>query len=182
MRDVYAMNGEPLPEDHGFPVRLLVPGWVGIANIKWVGRIEVSEQPLFSPWNTTFYRMFGDAYPDQPVLTEQEVKSAFELPWNAQLAAGTYLLKGRSWSGHHKIERVDVSVDGGLTWAPASLGRRNIPKAWVQWEIVWDARPGQHDLMARATDKRGHAQPMAVPLNSQGYLFWAVVRHPVTVL
>src|SRR5262249_19523937 len=74
---VYAMNDEPLPPDHGFPVRVLVPGWVGIANIKWVGRIEVSESPLFSFWNTTQYRLFGPDYPDQPVLTEQLVKSAF---------------------------------------------------------------------------------------------------------
>ncbi len=179
---VYAMNGEPLPEDHGFPVRLLVPGWVGIANIKWVGRIEVSEQPLFSPWNTTQYRLFGDAYPDQPVLTEQPVKSAFELAWNAQVEAGRYLLTGRSWSGHHKIERVDVSVDDGATWQRAALAHRNIPRAWVRWSIVWDARPGSQVLMARATDKRGNVQPMTVPFNTVGYQFWAVVRHPVTVL
>ena len=179
---VYAMNGEPLPEDHGFPVRLLVPGWVGIANIKWVGRIEVSEQPLFSPWNTTQYRLFGDAYPDQPVLTEQPVKSAFELAWNAQVLAGRYLLTGRSWSGHHRIERVDVSFDSGVTWQPAALEDRNPPRAWVRWSIVWDARPGSQVLMARATDKRGNVQPMTVPFNAQGYQFWAVVRHPVTIV
>jgi sulfane dehydrogenase subunit SoxC len=179
---VYAMNGEPLPEDHGFPVRLLVPGWVGIANIKWVGRIEVSEQPLFSPWNTTQYRLFGDAYPDQPVLTEQPVKSAFELAWNAQVVPGRYLLTGRSWSGHHKIERVDVSFDSGVTWQPAALEHRNNPRAWVRWSIVWDARPGSQILMARATDKRGNVQPMTVPFNALGYQFWAAVRHPVTVV
>jgi DMSO/TMAO reductase YedYZ molybdopterin-dependent catalytic subunit len=179
---VYAMNGEPLPEDHGFPVRLLVPGWVGIANIKWVGRIEVSEQPLFSPWNTTQYRLFGDAYPDQPVLTEQPVKSAFELAWNAQVVAGRYLLTGRSWSGHQKIEHVDVSFDRGVTWQPAALEARNSPRAWVRWSIVWDARAGSQVLMARATDKRGNVQPMTVPFNALGYLFWAVVQHPVTVV
>src|SRR5262245_30808052 len=94
---VYAMNGQPLPPDHGFPVRLLVPGWIGIANIKWMGRIEVSEQPLFSLWNTTQYRLFGDAYPNTPLLTNQAVKSAFELPFPAQLSAGRQVLTGRSW-------------------------------------------------------------------------------------
>jgi hypothetical protein len=147
-----------------------------------VGRIEVSEEPLFSPWNTTFYRLFGDAYPDQPVVTEQEVKSAFELAWNAQVPAGTYLLTGRSWSGHGRIEHVEVSADGGATWVPAQLERRNVAKAWVRWRIVWEAVPGAHVLMARATDRRGNVQPDSVPFNSQGYLFWAVVRHPVTVV
>ena len=74
------MNGVPLPPDHGYPVRLVVPGWVGIASIKWLGQIEVSAQPLFSPWNTTSYRMFGPDYPvDSPPLTGQPVKSALEL-------------------------------------------------------------------------------------------------------
>jgi DMSO/TMAO reductase YedYZ molybdopterin-dependent catalytic subunit len=179
---VYAMNGEPLPEDHGFPVRALVPGSVGIANIKWVGRIEVSETPLFSTWNTTQYRLFGPDYPDTPLLTEQQVKSAFELPWQAQVVAGRYLLNGRSWSGHHRIERVDVSVDGGTTWQRATLDSHNPARAWVRWSVVWDARPGPQILMARATDKRGNTQPFTVPFNTLGYQFWAVVQHPVTVV
>lgn len=73
---VYGMNGQTLPEDHGFPVRVLIPGWIGIANIKWVGKIEVSETPLFSQWNTTLYRFFGEAYPDSPVSSPAATKSA----------------------------------------------------------------------------------------------------------
>jgi len=191
---VYAMNGEPLPEDHGFPVRVLVPRWVGIANVKWVGRIEVSEQPLFSPWNLTSYRFFGPDYPADPEypypppgsapLTEQEVKSAFELAWDAQLLPETtYLLRGRSWSAHKKLERVDVSFDGEVTWQAATLKKPNHPKAWVRWEIVWTTPqvPGSYTLRARATDKADNVQPTSVPFNSQGYLFWAIVKHPVTV-
>jgi sulfane dehydrogenase subunit SoxC len=180
---VYGMNGQPLPEDHGFPVRLLVPGWVGIANIKWVGRIEVSEEPLFSPWNTTSYRLFGNAYaPDFPVLTHQEVKSAFELPFPAELRAGWHILTGRSWSGHSKIKRVEVSFDGGTHWLRAQRVGRNISNAWVRWAVKWYASPGQHILKARATDKEGNVQPETVPFNTQGYSFWAVVNHPVTVV
>ena len=179
---VYAMNGEPLPEDHGFPVRLLVPGWIGIANIKWVGRIEVSAEPLFSPWNTTFYRLFGDAYPDQPVLTNQEVKSAFELPFLAELPAGWHILTGRSWSGHGKIKRVEVSFDGGTNWVRAHLRRPNIPNAWVRWAVRWYALPGEYILKARVTDKEGNVQPESVPFNTQGYAFWASVNHPVMVV
>jgi len=188
---VHTMNGEPLPPDHGFPVRMLVPGWVGIASIKWVGRITVSEEPLFSLWNTTQYHLFGPAYPDSPLLTNQMVKSAFELPFPAALEAGPQILTGRSWSGHGNINRVEVSTDGGATWQDANLGpvkpgpydngRRNIPQAWVQWNVLWDAVPGNYVLKARATDTEGNTQPDTVPFNTLGYSFWAVVNHPVTV-
>jgi DMSO/TMAO reductase YedYZ molybdopterin-dependent catalytic subunit len=83
------MNGEPLPADHGFPVRLIVPGWVGVANVKWVGKIEVSDEALFSYWNTAQYVMQGAAYPDKPVVTSQVVKSAWELALGATLTANT---------------------------------------------------------------------------------------------
>lgn len=180
---VYALNGEPLPPDHGFPVRVLVPGWIGIANIKWVGRIEVSETPLFSLWNTTQYRLFGAEYPDSPVLDRQTVKSAFELPFPATLSAGWQIVTGRSWSAHGSIRSVDVSFDGGTRWWPAFIHpRRNESQAWAQWSIAWPATAGSHVLEARATDTRGNRQPDTVPFNDLGSLFSAVVNHPVTVV
>ena len=183
---VYAMNGQTLPPDHGFPVRVLVPGWIGVANIKWVGRIEVSEQPLHSPWNTESYVLIGPNYkPDPPalgpILTFQAVKSAFELPWDGTVRAGHRLLRGRSWSGYGRIAKVGVSLDRGITWQPARLREPNIAQAWVRWDIDWDARPGSYSLRARATDDKGHTQPAGVPFNEQGYLYWAVVGHPLTV-
>ena len=122
----YEMNGAPLPPDHGFPVRLVVPGWIGISSIKWLGSIEVSAQPLFSPWNTQFYRLFGPGYPaDGELIGRQVVKSAFELAWNARIPAGTRtVLRGRSWSGTAPIRTVEVSTDGGHTWRRARLHRR----------------------------------------------------------
>lgn len=178
---VYEMNGQPLPPDHGYPARLLVPGWIGIANIKWVGRIEVSTQPLFSAWNTTQYRFTGENYPDTPVLTKQVPKSAFELAFPGTLSAGEQLLTGRSWSADGSIRAVDVSVDGGATWRPANLSGRNVRQAWVQWSIPWQATPGEHVLKARATDTAGNVQPDTSLFNDNGYLFGAVVDHPVTV-
>ena len=83
------MNGQPLPADHGFPARLIVPGWIGVANIKWIGQIEVSRQPLTSLWNTQQYVMTGPSYPTTPLLTTQVVKSAWELARGATFAAGT---------------------------------------------------------------------------------------------
>jgi len=183
---VYAMNGQTLPPDHGFPVRVLVPGWIGVANTKWVGRIQVAEEALYSAWNTDSYVLIGPDYKPTaqskgPVLTNQYVKSAFELPWEGQVPAGRRLLRGRSWSGFGRIAKVEVSLDRGITWVPARQREPNIPQAWVRWDLDWDARPGPYSLRARATDDQGHTQPAGVPFNEQGYLYWAVVNHPITV-
>jgi DMSO/TMAO reductase YedYZ molybdopterin-dependent catalytic subunit len=181
----YEMNGEVLPPDHGFPVRLVVPSWIGIASIKWVGDIEVSDGPLASPWNTQFYRLFG---PDQPAegsppLTRQVIKSAFELPWPASLDVGrTHILTGRSWSGNGAVRRVEVSVDGGNTWRSARPRGGTNRTGWLRWTLPWRPTvPGGYELRARATDDHGVVQPDTAPYNTLGYLFGAVVRHPVTV-
>jgi DMSO/TMAO reductase YedYZ molybdopterin-dependent catalytic subunit len=178
----YEMNGEPLPPDHGFPVRLVVPDWIGIASIKWLGSIEVSDTPLTSPWNTQFYRFYGPDYPaDGVLLGEQNVKSAFELPWDGGLAAGrTHELRGRSWSGAGDIRKVEVSTDDGVTWRRATpLGR---DRGWLRWSARWRPEtPGAYTLRARATDVTGTTQPAVSPYNTQGYLFGGVVEHPVTV-
>jgi DMSO/TMAO reductase YedYZ molybdopterin-dependent catalytic subunit len=181
----YEMNGSPLPPDHGAPARLVVPGWVGIASIKWLGRIEVADHRLFSAWNTIQYRLTGPSYPaDQPPLTNQAVKSAFELPLDATLRTGrAYELTGRSWSGEAPIRRVDVSTDGGRSFAPARLHGPNLADAWVRWRAHFTPRAaGRYELIARATDWRGRTQPPTVPFNDGGYLFWAGVRHAVHVI
>ncbi|WP_345622256.1 sulfite oxidase [Streptomyces ziwulingensis] len=182
---VHEMNGEPLPPDHGHPVRVLVPSWIGIASLKWVGDIEVSAQPLYSPWNTDFYRLFGDAHPagGSAPLTRQTVKSAWELDREATLTAGTtHRLTGRSWSGAGGVVRVEVSTDGGTTWGEAHLHDTPRRDGWVRWSTRWrPAATGPHTLLARATDSAGRTQPDATVANTQGYLFDAVVRHPVRV-
>ncbi|WP_239134368.1 sulfite oxidase [Rugosimonospora africana] len=188
LRDVllaYEMNGRPLPVDHGFPVRVLVPSWAGISSIKWVGRIEVSTFPLFSAWNTQYYRLFGPTYPAEgTAVSRQVVKSAFELPWPAQFQTGrTHLLSGRSWSGNGRIGRVEVSTDGGHTWRRASFVGGSAEAGWQRWRVAW--RPtatGSHTLKARATDVIGIRQLDQTPFNTLGYLFDAVVDHPVTVV
>lgn len=183
---VYAMNGQILPPDHGFPARVLVPGWIGVANIKWVGRIEVSEQPIFSTWNTDSYVLIGADYRPVPpargpILSTQNIKSAFELPWDGEISAGRRLIRGRSWSPFGRITKVEYTLDRGITWQQARLREPNIARAWVRWDLDWDARPGQYSLRARATDERGNSQPAIVPFNEQGYLYNAVVSHPISV-
>ena len=178
----WGMNGEPLLPDHGFPLRLVVPGWVGVASIKWLGSLEVARRPLESPWNTKWYRMTGGDFPDDaPPLTLNPVRSVWELPEPAALPQqpGT-VLRGRSWSGAGAIARVEISIDGGTTWTPAELGEAD--DAWTSWQFPWPgATPGDHVLMARATDVAGRTQPLEARWNSEGYLFDAVVRHPVRV-
>ncbi|MPZ52032.1 MAG: molybdopterin-dependent oxidoreductase [Acidimicrobiia bacterium] len=178
----YEMNGEPLPPDHGYPLRLVVPGWVGIASIKWLGSIHVSKQPLSSPWTTVFYRIEDEE--GSTVLTEMPVKSAFELAWETSLEVGVPgVLRGRSWSGTGAIERVEVSTDGGENWTVPELFGPNEPKTWVRWELPWTpTEPGRYELLARASDTEGRTQPDSVAPNDDGYLFWAVVRHPVDVV
>jgi DMSO/TMAO reductase YedYZ molybdopterin-dependent catalytic subunit len=183
---VYAMNGQPLPPDHGFPVRMLMPGWIGIANIKWVGRIEVSEKPLFSSWNTETYVMIGPDYKPNPpskgpVLSSQSIKSALELPWGGEIGSGRKLVRGRSWSPFGKIVKVEYSLNQGASWSTARLRDPNIAAAWARWDFDWEAKPGKHNIRVRATDEKGNVQPDKVSFNEQGYLYNAVVEHPIEV-
>ena len=136
-----AMNGEDLPPDHGFPARLVVPGWIGVASIKWVGDIEMSDEPLFSYWNTQQYVMTGAAYPDRPLVTEQTVKSVWELAWGARLSAREPVrLTGRAWSGSAPVAKVEVSADQGTTWTPARLEGPRGAGTWTRF------RPEQSPL------------------------------------
>ena len=177
----YAMNGEPLPPDQGFPLRAIVPGWVGINNIKWVGRIEVRKSTINVPTTTNTYVLEGPDYPSKVVLREQTIKSAVALPWSGTLSAGRQRVRGFAWSPAGRISRVEYSLDRGATWAPATLREPSIARAWTQWDFEWDARPGEHAILTRATDDRGNTQPVTMPWNAQGYGYNVPVPHPVKV-
>jgi DMSO/TMAO reductase YedYZ molybdopterin-dependent catalytic subunit len=185
----YEMNGAPLPPDNGYPVRVIVPRWAGIASIKWVGAIEVSATPLSSYWNTRAYRLFGPDYPARGTLvTTQAIRSAFELGWDARLPARRdYLLTGRSWSLNGSIARTEISTDGGRRWqlaAPRRPGAQTArgETAWQLWEFPWRTPgPGSYTLQARATDSAGLTQPATAVFNTLGYQFDGIVKHPVTV-
>ena len=180
----YEMNGEPLPADHGHPARLVVPHWIGISSIKWLGSIEVSDVPLFSPWNTQFYRLFGPEFPAEgEPFDRQVVKSAFELDPGAQVPAGRPTrLRGRSWSAGGAIRHVEVSTNGGADWRRARWVGGSEGTAWQRWEVSWEPAAGEHELLARATDVRGNTQPDQAVYNTLGYLFDAVVRHRVSAV
>ena len=177
----YAFNGEAVPPDHGFPLRVIVPGWVGINNVKWVGRIEVRNSVIDVPTTTRTYVLEGPDYPTKVVLRQQTIKSAVALPWGAALAAGRHRVRGFAWSPVGRITRVEVSLDRGTSWHPAALREPNIARAWARWEFDWEARPGAHVILTRATDDKGNSQPASIPWNAQGYGYNVPVPHPVKV-
>jgi DMSO/TMAO reductase YedYZ molybdopterin-dependent catalytic subunit len=185
----YAMNGQPLLPDSGFPARLLTPGWIGVANIKWLGSLQVVEQKAYTDWNTRTYVLIGPDYQPQPpslgpIINDQVMKSAVALPWPATLKPGSQTVWGYAWSPSGKISKVDVSLDGGASFQAARLIDPNVEKAGVRWELTFDARPGEMTITPRATDDEGNAQPTdpsTQKWNEQGYLFAVAVPHPVTV-
>ena len=181
----YAMNGEALPIDHGYPLRAVVPGWVGSSWIKWLGRIVVSSQPFWTRNNTTSYVLIGEDYPpegqaDGVVVTTQTVKSALALPWPAELPSSSQRIHGYAHSPN-PISRVEWSADSGTTWNEADLHGLQFQYSWTRFEFTWSPGPGDHILMTRATDTAGNTQPDAVPFNKKGYLFNQPLPHPVKV-
>ncbi|MXY73063.1 MAG: sulfite oxidase [Dehalococcoidia bacterium] len=182
----YALNGEPLTRDHGYPLRAVIPGWVGAANIKWLGRIVVSSEKHWTRNNTSSYVLIGDDYPPegealgQPVTT-QTVKSALALPWPAELAPGSQRVQGFAHSPDGPITRVEWSDDSGRTWRDAAVLEPRFRYSWSRFEFVWDAPRGEHTIMTRATDASGTSQPKTVPFNRKGYLFNQPVPHPIRV-
>ena len=182
----YSLNGEPLPKDHGYPVRALVPGWVGSSSIKWLGRIAVSSQQHWTRNNTSSYVLIGDEYPPEgeakgSAVGTQTIKSALALPWPAQLSAGQHRLHGFAHSPHGPVARVEWSLDSGASWEEAELTGPGVQYSWSRFEFSWTAGPGEHVIMTRATDAAGNSQPDRVPFNEKGYLFNQPLPHPLRV-
>lgn len=185
----YEMNGEALPPQHGFPLRLVVPGWYGMASVKWLARITVLDRPFEGYQQASGYRL--RQAPDQPGEPVSRIlpRSLMVPPGIPDFAtrerlveAGSRTLSGRAWSGLGPIERVEVSVDGGATWDDARLGPQPSPWAWRAWEWRWEAgEPGAHELCCRATDRAGNTQPQRGSWNLGGYANNAVQRVPVVV-
>ncbi len=182
----YEMNGMPLSPDHGFPLRAIVPGWVGSASIKWLGRIEVSTEKIWTRNNTTSYVLIGDDYPPEGEAlgvpaTVQSIKSALALPWPASLDIGPQTIRGYAQSPHAAIGLVEWSVDDGATWQNARLLDQREGYSWAHFDLEWDAPAGVHTITTRATDAAGNAQPDTIPFNEKGYLFSLPLPHPVSV-
>jgi len=181
----YAMNGEPLPAAHGFPLRLVVPGWYGMAAVKWLTRIEAITEPFQGFYQVQRYVLphveRGDASPIP--LTAIGVRALFTAPPpDAVVTLGRHMLRGLAWSGVAPVASVEVSTDGGAAWHLAELTSEPARYAWRRWEYAWEARePGPATLLCRAFDAAGNAQPTAPRWNRLGYANNAVQPVPVLV-
>ncbi|MDQ4501460.1 sulfite oxidase [Sinomonas sp. ASV322] len=164
----YAMNGEALPVQHGFPVRVIVPGWYGVASVKWLSAIELTDHPFAGYYQATKYRYESDET-SEPV-TLQRVKSLITEPVDgAELPRGETIIRGIAWSGAAPIARVEVSI-GRDGWRDACLVGERRRHSWQRWEAIADlGRTGNIEIRARATDLAGHTQPEAASWNRYGY-------------
>jgi len=175
------MNGQPVPHLHGGPARLIVPGWIGSASIKWLTRVTLADKEWGGPFMQRSYRSPRADDPKQTYsLQSLECKSVIVNPLDgAQVAGGALTIHGFAWGGEGTIVAVDVSTDGGQSWKPATLTGEEHRYAWRRWESAWDAKSGQHTIMARASDSLGRLQPPSRPPDPQGYR-WNVI-HSVRV-
>jgi DMSO/TMAO reductase YedYZ molybdopterin-dependent catalytic subunit len=180
----HRMNGAVLPEDHGFPVRAVVPGWYGVASIKWLTRILVTDRPFHGFYQSIDYSYFErrNGLPALVPITELEVKAQVARPVaNERVPADKdYRIHGAAWTGESEVAKVEVSTDGGQTWAAAKFLGKPVAYSWRLWEFNWRAPPpGRHTVMARATDQRGRTQPMRRDPDRRSYLISHVL--PVEV-
>ncbi len=179
----HRMNQADLPAAHGFPLRAVVPGWYGVASVKWLTRIVVTERPFHGFFQSIDYSTFTrrDGLVSVVPITEMQVKAEVARPTGGEvIAAGTdYRVHGAAWAGDAAVAKVEVSADGGKTWNAARLLGQAVPHAWRLWEFPWHtpARAGRYSLMARATDERGQTQPLKRDPDRRNY----VVNHVLPV-
>jgi sulfane dehydrogenase subunit SoxC len=185
----YEMNGVPLPPQHGFPLRLVVPGWYGMTNVKWLARIDVLDRTFDGYQQVTGYRMRADEDDAGTPVTRMVPRALLVPPGEPDfhtrvrhLLPGPVALEGRAWSGLGRVARVEVSADGGASWWPAALEDEDGSRwAWRRFTTTWEAEPGEHVLACRAADDAGNEQPLDPPWNVGGYANNAVHRIPVVV-
>ena len=161
----FAMNGEPLTPAHGFPLRAVVPGWFGMASVKWLERIIVATTPFNGYYQSIDYTYWEqrDSLPTLVPLREMQVKAQIARPQMGEVlpSDADYRIHGAAWGSEHEIAKVEISEDAGVTWRTAALLGEPVRNAWRLWEFRWrtPAQPGDYTLIARATDSAGRTQP-----------------------
>ena len=183
----YEMNGEPLPLNHGFPLRLLVSGWYGMNSVKWLVGIHVLDHEFKGFYMTDRYITTnepGSAVP-YTFYTKMKVKSIITNPAPGEIvSASGYTLAGAAWSGEDQITKVEISTDAGATWNLVDTVRPRSDYSWNRWEHQWTPPgPGKYTLMCRATNDQGDTQPMEFPnkWDGRGYGNNMVFPHEVEV-
>jgi DMSO/TMAO reductase YedYZ molybdopterin-dependent catalytic subunit len=169
----YAMNGEPIPPEHGGPLRLVVPGWYGMASVKWLAEIRMVDRPFEGFFQKARYVIDG-----RP-LRGIEPRALIVSPGDGADGSGSLEVRGYAWSGRAPVERIDLS-DKGVFLASKTVPANAPPFAWHEFLFRVSLAPGEHVLVARATDSAGNTQPPAPPWNSLGYANNAV--RPIRIL
>lgn len=183
----YKMNGQPLPESHGFPLRAIVPGWFGMASVKWLSRIVATTQPYHGFFQTVDYAYWQhrDGNPVRVPLTAQQVKAQIARPTFAEvIPQGTkYRIFGAAWAGSANISKVELTTDDGKSYAAAKLLGEPVKHAWRLWEFSWDVpnKPGKYTLKVKATDDQGNSQPLERDKDRENYMINHVVPIEVQV-
>ena len=186
----FEMNGAPLLPQHGFPVRLLVPGWYGMASVKWLVSIEAVPEPFRGHHQAVAYVVRHTEDEEGEPVRRMQPRALMIPPGipgfparTRTLDSGPCLLEGRAWSGEAPVAAVEVSVDGGATWDEADLVRDvDSPWAWCGWRFSWTpGGAGEHELCCRARDQAGNTQPLEPVENLGGYVNNGVQRVQVTV-
>jgi DMSO/TMAO reductase YedYZ molybdopterin-dependent catalytic subunit len=179
------MNGEWLEPNHGAPLRLFVPGWYGVASVKWLRAMRVIDQPYPGFFQTTKYSIEETTtqgkrrVPLGPGIIKSEILHPAA---DQMVSVGDHRIAGIAWAGEERVTRVDVSVDDGKTWQPARLVGLRQPYSWCQWELPWRVtRPGAYRLHSRAYSESGHSQPLEYNPGNLGYLINIVVPRVVHV-
>ena len=181
----YEMNGQPLPLEHGYPLRTLALGWTGANCVKWLKHISVLDKPAEGFFMDKVYRVFqkGEDPKSGEVVTDIDINSIIVEPVGDQtLSAGIVPIRGAAYAGEAGIAKVEVSVDHGATWHPAELIGLEQTYAWRHWEYLWEVKAGgDYTIMARATDTNGRRQPETAHWNALGYGNNGVREHAVKV-
>ncbi|MCA4134414.1 sulfite oxidase [Arthrobacter sp. M4] len=182
----YEINGQPLPPQHGHPLRLLVPGWYGMTSVKWLQSIEAIDHTFDGYQQAVAYHFVQEPSEQGEPVKHIRPRALMVPPGipdfmtrDRVLDAGPVLLQGRAWAGKNAISRVEVCVDG--KWADAHLDPEAGHFAWRGWSFTWVAAPGNHVLSCRATDVEGNTQPLQSEWNYQGMANNAVQELSVSV-
>ena len=183
----YEMNGEPLPPIHGYPLRLIVPGWYGMNSIKWLVGIHVLDHKFEGLYQKDRYMVMTgpEGTPFYKYFTEMMIKSIITNPAPGKVVApySQYTVSGAAWSGEKEVSKVEFSSDEGKSWHKATLIPRS-DYSWYRWEYEWKVPgPGNYTLMCRATNNEGETQPVDFPnkWDGQNYGNNMIFPHPVEV-
>ena len=170
----FRMNGEPLDPIHGYPLRLFVPGWYGVASVKWLRRVAVLDRPFrgyFQSVKYTVERRTARGVETEVVGPMMPKSEVIRPRAGDALGLGGNRFFGVAWSGEDSVGRVEVSTDGGATWRDTTLIGPQAPYSWTLWEYFWEAEsPGEHAVLVRATSSRGRVQPAEHDALNGGYL------------